>query len=73
MLPGGNAASFDWKLLRGRNFAKPWFLAGALNAKNLKEAIAFSGAARVDISSDVERAPGEKDAGMIEELLRALH
>ena len=29
-LPGGNAVSFDWKLLAGRVFARPWFLSGGL-------------------------------------------
>lgn len=70
--PGGNAVSFDWRLLDGRRFAKPWFLAGGLNAANLKQAVRASGAARVDLSSGVERAPGEKDPAMIEHLLRAL-
>jgi phosphoribosylanthranilate isomerase len=70
VLPGGNAASFDWNLLRGQSFAKPWFLSGGLNARNLREAIARSGATRVDLSSGVERAPGEKDPAMIEDMLR---
>ena len=26
--PGGHGAAFDWQLLRGRKFAKPWLLAG---------------------------------------------
>jgi phosphoribosylanthranilate isomerase len=72
VLPGGNAASFDWKLLRSQSIAKPWFLSGGLNAKNLLEAIALSGAHRVDLSSGVESSPGEKDPAMIEELLRQL-
>jgi len=58
VLPGGNAASFDWKPLQGQSFAKPWFLAGGLNAKNLREAVTLSGALRVDFSSGVERTPG---------------
>ena len=70
VLPGGNARSFDWTLLHGRRLATPWFLAGGLNAKNVREAITLSGATRVDLSSGVERAPGEKDPAMIEELLR---
>ncbi len=72
LLPGGNAVNFDWKLLQGRSFARPWFLAGGLNARNLKEAVELSGAQLVDISSGVERAPGEKNPKMIEEVLRVL-
>jgi phosphoribosylanthranilate isomerase len=69
MLPGGNAISFDWKLLGGRKFARPWFLAGGINARNIKEAIDLSGAKYVDIASGVETAPGEKDPAKIKELL----
>lgn len=72
ILPGGNAVRFDWKLLQGQNFAKPWFLSGGLRVDNLGEAIALSGATRVDLSSGVESAPGEKDPVLIEELLRTL-
>jgi len=25
---GGNGAAFDWQLLRGRSFSRPWLLAG---------------------------------------------
>lgn len=71
-LPGGNASSFDWKLLQGRTFNKPWFLAGGLNAKNIREAIELSGATAVDVSSGVESAPGEKSPEMIGGLLRLL-
>ncbi|WP_374382526.1 phosphoribosylanthranilate isomerase [Dongia sp.] len=72
ILPGGNAARFDWKLLQGQSFPKPWFLSGGLRADNVREAIALSGAMRVDLSSGVERSPGEKDPALIDELLRTL-
>jgi phosphoribosylanthranilate isomerase len=70
VLPGGNAISFDWRFLREKRFSKPWFLAGGLSVKNLSEAVALSGASRIDLSSGVERAPGQKDPLMISELLR---
>ncbi|MGD9741676.1 MAG: phosphoribosylanthranilate isomerase [Dongiaceae bacterium] len=69
-LPGGNALSFDWDLLGGRNWAKPWMLAGGLNAGNLADAVARSGARRVDVSSGVEDRPGVKSPAKIEALLR---
>ncbi len=71
-LPGGNGAAFDWSILAGRSFAKPWFLAGGLNAGNVGAAIALSGARLVDVSSGVESAPGVKDAFLIEAFLKAV-
>jgi phosphoribosylanthranilate isomerase len=67
--PGGGGQSFDWKLLSGRTFRRPWFLAGGLNSANLKEAVEVSGARLVDVSSGVERARGEKDEGLIRTFL----
>ena len=63
--PGGGGVAFDWKILSGHSFHRPWFLAGGLNAENLKDAIAASGARLVDVSSGVERARGEKDPALI--------
>jgi len=63
--PGGHGAAFDWQLLRGRSFSRPWILAGGLNAGNLARAIQSSGARIVDASSGVESAPGAKDPAKI--------
>lgn len=71
VLPGGNGLSFDWTLLRNREFGKPWFLSGGLNADNLKQSIALSGAMMVDVSSSVESAPGVKDAALIATFVKA--
>jgi phosphoribosylanthranilate isomerase len=70
-LPGGNAASFDWQLLAGRKWARPWMLSGGLNAANLAEAVGISGARIVDVSSGVETRPGVKDPERIRALLEA--
>lgn len=67
--PGGNALSFDWSLLRRRSFARPWLLAGGLDAGNLAEAVAASGASAVDVSSGVEDRPGVKNEAKIRALL----
>ncbi len=69
--PGGNATAFDWTMLRGRTFPRPWFLAGGLNPDNVSRAIDQSGAALVDVSSGVEAAPGVKDAARIAVFLAA--
>lgn len=70
-MPGGNAAAFDWKILQGRSFARPWMLSGGLTPANVQEAIAASGAAIVDVSSGVESAPGLKDPEKIAAFLAA--
>jgi len=70
-LPGGNAARFDWMLLRGRSFAKPWMLSGGLDPTNVADAIRIAGAACVDVSSGVESAPGQKDPDRILAFIRA--
>jgi phosphoribosylanthranilate isomerase len=62
---GGHGAAFDWQLLKGRTFARPWLLAGGLNAKNVARAVSISGAPGVDVSSGVETAPGVKNPEMI--------
>ncbi|HKU65991.1 MAG TPA: phosphoribosylanthranilate isomerase [Rhizomicrobium sp.] len=68
---GGHGAAFDWKLLEGRSFTKPWFLAGGLTPENVARAISLSGAQQVDVSSGVESAPGVKDAARIRAFLNA--
>lgn len=70
-LPGGNAAAFDWGILSGRSFRRPWFLSGGLTSENVREAISSSGAAFVDVSSGVESAPGLKDPSTITRFLAA--
>ncbi|MDB5740201.1 MAG: Phosphoribosylanthranilate isomerase [Alphaproteobacteria bacterium] len=68
---GGHGAAFDWSLLKGRAFTKPWFLAGGLTPDNVARAVVLSQAAFVDVSSGVESAPGVKDAGRILQFVNA--
>lgn len=70
-LPGGNALAFDWRLIAGRRWPRPWMLAGGLNAENLPEAVRISGARHVDVSSGVEDAPGRKNLAKIAAFLAA--
>lgn len=70
-LPGGNGLAFDWTLLQGRSFKRPWLLSGGLNAENLASAVRTTGASMVDVSSGVERAPGVKDAALINVFAKA--
>ncbi len=69
--PGGHGAAFDWRLLAGRKMARPWLLAGGLDAANVGRAIATAGAPGVDVSSGVETAPGVKDAEKIRAFVAA--
>ncbi len=71
-LPGGNALSFDWTLLAGRSFTKPWLLAGGLTPDNVAEAARITGAPMVDVSSGVEDRPGEKNLSKIKAFLDAV-
>jgi phosphoribosylanthranilate isomerase len=64
-LPGGNGLAFDWRLLVGRRWLRPWMLAGGLSAQNVAEAIRLTGTRQVDVSSGVETAPGVKDHAKI--------
>ena len=68
---GGHGAAFDWSLLQGRTFGKPWFLAGGLDPDNVGRAAVVSKARLVDVSSGVESAPGVKDAGLIANFINA--
>jgi phosphoribosylanthranilate isomerase len=68
-LPGGNGLAFDWHLIAGRRWRLPWMLSGGLTAALLAEAVRVSGAGAVDVSSGVERRPGDKDPERIREFL----
>ncbi len=70
-LPGGNGLAFDWRLLVGRKWLRPWMLAGGLTPENVAEAIRLTGARQVDVSSGVESAPGVKDHAMIAAFVEA--
>jgi phosphoribosylanthranilate isomerase len=67
--PGGHGAAFDWQLLRGRRFSRPWLLSGGLNAENLARAIRACDAPGVDCSSGVETSPGMKSPQLIREFV----
>lgn len=70
-LPGGNGLTFDWRLLVGRKWLRPWMLAGGLTPANVAAAVRLTGARQVDVSSGVESAPGVKDAALIAAFVQA--
>lgn len=71
-LPGGNGLVFDWNLLGGKSWRRPWMLSGGLDAGNVADAVRISGAPAVDVSSGVETAPGAKDPAAIKAFLDAV-
>ena len=69
--PGGLGKTFDWTLLENIDLKVPFMLSGGLDANNVAEAIRVTRPQAVDVSSGVERAPGEKDSDKIREFIRA--
>jgi phosphoribosylanthranilate isomerase len=69
--PGGLGRPFDWELLQDVTARVPFMLSGGLDAANVGEALRITRAAGVDVSSGVERAPGEKDPDKIRAFIRA--
>jgi phosphoribosylanthranilate isomerase len=67
--PGGLGQSFDWMLLK--DAPTPFMLSGGLDPTNVAAALRVTRAAAVDVSSGVERAPGEKDLDKIRAFVRA--
>jgi phosphoribosylanthranilate isomerase len=66
---GKYAASADFILFDAK--ASPDALLGGLTPDTVGEAIRLTGASLVDVSSGVERAPGEKDAQLVRRFIRA--
>jgi phosphoribosylanthranilate isomerase len=69
--PGGLGKPFDWTLLDRLNPGVPFMLSGGLDAQNLSEALPIARPSAVDVSSGVERKPGDKDLGKIRAFVRA--
>lgn len=75
-LPGGMGLRFDWRLLAqgdgGFSHPLPWALSGGLDASNVADAVAISGARLLDVSSGVESGPGVKDVDKIAAFLQSV-
>jgi len=69
--PGGLGKSFDWRLLENLKAAVPFMLSGGLDAGNVGQALRITQAPAVDVSSGVERVPGEKDSDKIRAFVAA--
>jgi phosphoribosylanthranilate isomerase len=68
---GGHGKPFDWQVLKGHKFSKPWFLSGGLTPGNVEAAILGLRPPGVDVASGVEAARGVKDNGLIADFCAA--
>ena len=71
-LPGGNAKSFDWNILKNLNTNKPWFLSGGISIKNIQEILNDINPFGIDLSSGVEKELGIKDNHIINNFIDKL-
>jgi phosphoribosylanthranilate isomerase len=69
--PGGLGKPFDWRLLQNLDPRVPFMLSGGLDPGNVAAAIRITRAGGVDVSSGVERAPGDKDPEKMRAFVRA--
>jgi phosphoribosylanthranilate isomerase len=69
--PGGLGTPFDWRLLQDFDPTIPFMLSGGLDPENVTTALAITRAPGVDVSSGVERVPGEKDVERIRSFILA--
>lgn len=71
-VPGGSGHTFNWELARLHHGGVPVILAGGLTPDNVGQAIATVRPFAVDVSSGVERAPGDKDLARVRAFVRAV-
>ncbi|WP_312430250.1 phosphoribosylanthranilate isomerase [Lacrimispora sp.] len=67
-LYGGSGKTFDWSMIPDIN--KPWFLAGGIDASNVRQAMKTK-AFCLDLSSSVE-TEGKKDPQKIKEIIQTV-
>jgi phosphoribosylanthranilate isomerase len=70
---GGTGHTLDWQDLEEFRPAIPWLLAGGLNPANITEALSRLQPDGIDLSSGVERSPGDKDLTKVAQLFAALN
>lgn len=69
---GGTGQVLDWQALQSFQPSIPWFLAGGLTPDNILEALSQLSPTGIDLSSGVERAPGDKDLAKVTALFHKL-
>jgi len=69
---GGTGQTLDWDSLRNFRAPLPWLLAGGLTPENVLDALRRTRPDGIDLSSGVERTPGDKDLQRVAQLFQAL-
>lgn len=69
---GGTGKTLDWNALRQFQPSCPWLLAGGLTPDNVLDALNQLSPNGIDLSSGVERAPGDKDLDKVAKLFEQL-
>lgn len=69
---GGTGKTLNWETLAQFSPPLPWLLAGGLTPDNIPTALSYLSPSGIDLSSGVERAPGDKDLGKVARLFEQL-
>lgn len=69
---GGTGKTLDWVTLQEYNPSRPWLLAGGLTPENVLDALSQVQPSGIDLSSGVERSPGDKDLDKVARLFEKL-
>lgn len=69
---GGTGKTLNWQDLQQFKPPLPWLLAGGLTPDNILEPLARLSPNGIDLSSGVERSPGDKDLAKVEKLFAKL-
>lgn len=69
---GGTGQTLDWNTLKRFNPPCPWLLAGGLTPDNVMDALKQLQPNGIDLSSGLERAPGDKDLDKVARLFEKL-
>ncbi len=70
---GGTGKTIDWRDLEQFRPPLPWMLAGGLNPNNINDALSRLHPDGIDLSSGVERSPGDKDLTLVKKLFQQLN
>ena len=69
---GGTGETIDWQDLKDFKPSLPWMLAGGLTPDNVSQALSRLQPDGIDLSSGVERSPGDKDLSKVARLFEAI-